>query len=55
MRAQPKIVASAGVGDLTFDEALSRCRFRSVCMPHAKAGGEVAINACVSCWGRQRR
>ena len=43
----PKIVAAEGVGDLTFDQAMQRCVYRSVCGPNVAAAGKRGIEACI--------
>jgi hypothetical protein len=48
---QPKLIASAGVGDMSFNEALSRCRYRSVCSPSFKRAGGVVVEACITLLG----
>jgi hypothetical protein len=47
----PKLLAADGIGDLTFNEALSRCRYRSICLPRGKGGGPAMVEACIALLG----
>ncbi len=48
---QFKLVASSGVGNLTFDQALVRCRDRHICTPVAMAPEDIKVRACVAVLG----
>ena len=48
----PKLVAADGVGDLSFEQALERCKHRSVVWPSGKRGEAVPIEACVVLLGQ---
>jgi hypothetical protein len=48
---QFKLVASSGVGNLTFDQALARCRYRRICTPVATAPEDIKVRACVAVLG----
>jgi hypothetical protein len=42
-----KLLAADGIGDLTFDQAMQRCVYRSVCGPNVAAAGKRGIEACI--------
>jgi hypothetical protein len=50
-----KLVSSEGMGDQSFEEALSRCPFRSVVWPSARRGEAVPLDACVAVLGPRGR
>ena len=56
-RLQAKLVASDGLaGELTFEEALSLCKYRSICTPGPRDAGEkIALHACVTLLGAPAR
>jgi hypothetical protein len=47
-----KLVDSAGMGDLSFEQALERCKHRSVVWPSGKRGEAVPLDACVVLLGQ---
>ena len=46
-RAVTKLVATDGIGDLTFDQAMQRCVYRSVCGPNVATAGKRGIEAFI--------
>jgi hypothetical protein len=46
-RATPTLVAADGVGDLTFDQAMQRCIYRSLCGPNVATTGKRGIEAYI--------
>ena len=51
MTGQPKIVASEGLGEVKFEQALARCPFRSICGPSSRSGADTTTYACVTLLG----
>ena len=41
------MVATDGIGDLTFDQAMQRCVYRSVCGPNVATAGKRGIEAFI--------